>query len=315
MTEFWKSNPRKFCDFCKCWYADNKSSKEFHERGKRHKENVEVKIAELRKKGQKQYETNQKLDGYLKQMEEDALKAFKKDVESNPDLMPEYKVALVEHRVKQQEGDPTALQGSRYQPGPPGGTSAGMSGTTETMPSSDTQETTPSSSATPSTETQEWVKAVSPEGHTYYWNTKTAETQWEKPANFTSSKDKSSSKGKAEGKTDSDSDEDSEDEDRKEDAKSTSRGTKRTNDHAYGGWSSVSTGPEEVPDLQLPEANPLYMSSYVPQAVQYEPREKLKIQEKVVGSIKASSREAPGSASFKKRKGGQRQIRSRDTSS
>lgn len=24
-TEFWKSNPRKQCDFCKCWIADNRA--------------------------------------------------------------------------------------------------------------------------------------------------------------------------------------------------------------------------------------------------------------------------------------------------
>lgn len=23
-TDYWKSNERKFCDFCKCWITDNK---------------------------------------------------------------------------------------------------------------------------------------------------------------------------------------------------------------------------------------------------------------------------------------------------
>nr|XP_054754911.1 LOW QUALITY PROTEIN: WW domain-binding protein 4-like [Lytechinus pictus] len=282
MADYWKSNPRKFCDFCQCWFADNKSSKEFHERGKRHKENVEKKIAELRKKGQKQYETQQQLSGFMKQIEEDAMKAFKKDVASNPDLIPEYKVALVENSVRQQQEQEelTAQQGSRYQPG---GTSS-------------TQENTPSSSTTPNDQSQEWMEAVSPEGHTYYWNTKTGVTQWEKPANFisapsTSSQDKPSSKQKVD--EESESDEDEEKKKKEGNEESLTRGTKRNSD-AYGGWTSVSTEPEEEQDLQLPEANPLYMSSYVPQAAQYEPREKLDIKEKVVGSIKASSREGQG---------------------
>ncbi|MGH0149687.1 UNVERIFIED_CONTAM: hypothetical protein FKN15_025910, partial [Acipenser sinensis] len=45
-TEYWKSQPKKFCQYCKCWIADNKPSIEFHERGKNHKENVHAKISE-----------------------------------------------------------------------------------------------------------------------------------------------------------------------------------------------------------------------------------------------------------------------------
>ena len=32
MSEFWVSQGRVFCEFCKCWYADNKVEKETHER-------------------------------------------------------------------------------------------------------------------------------------------------------------------------------------------------------------------------------------------------------------------------------------------
>ena len=32
-TEYWKSNTRKFCEYCKCWFADNKASINFHEAG------------------------------------------------------------------------------------------------------------------------------------------------------------------------------------------------------------------------------------------------------------------------------------------
>ncbi|CAI4220417.1 unnamed protein product, partial [Auanema sp. JU1783] len=37
MTEVWKSQAKKFCSVCKCWFADNRASIDFHEKGERHK--------------------------------------------------------------------------------------------------------------------------------------------------------------------------------------------------------------------------------------------------------------------------------------
>lgn len=51
MSEYWKSQPRKFCPQCKCWIADNKISREFHEGGKKHKEAVAIQLKEARKRG------------------------------------------------------------------------------------------------------------------------------------------------------------------------------------------------------------------------------------------------------------------------
>lgn len=81
-SEYWKSNPRKFCDFCKCWIADNKPSVEFHERGKRHKENVQIRLAEMGKKGREDFEAKQNEADFLKSMEE-VLPRCKKSLESN----------------------------------------------------------------------------------------------------------------------------------------------------------------------------------------------------------------------------------------
>ena len=45
-------------------------SKDFHERGKRHKENVEKKITELRKKGVKDAQAKQDMADFLQEMED-----------------------------------------------------------------------------------------------------------------------------------------------------------------------------------------------------------------------------------------------------
>jgi hypothetical protein len=68
MSEFWKSNAKKYCDYCKVWIADNKAvifitsrislclslvlmfslkSISIHEQGNTHKKNVKQKLDEV----------------------------------------------------------------------------------------------------------------------------------------------------------------------------------------------------------------------------------------------------------------------------
>lgn len=68
-ADYWKSQGRKFCDFCKCWIADNKPSIEFHEGGKKHKENVSKRLKEIHKNSAKQAKQNRKFEDDLKKME------------------------------------------------------------------------------------------------------------------------------------------------------------------------------------------------------------------------------------------------------
>uniref|UniRef100_A0A3P8Q4T0 Matrin-type domain-containing protein n=1 Tax=Astatotilapia calliptera TaxID=8154 RepID=A0A3P8Q4T0_ASTCA len=76
-ADYWKSQPRKFCQYCKCWIADNKPSIEFHERGKNHKENVAAKISEKSIQKAKQEE---RMSKEFAAMEEAALKAYQEDL-------------------------------------------------------------------------------------------------------------------------------------------------------------------------------------------------------------------------------------------
>lgn len=68
-ADYWKSQGRKFCDFCKCWIADNKPSIDFHEGGKKHKENVSKRLKEIHKNSTKQAKQNKKFEDDLKKME------------------------------------------------------------------------------------------------------------------------------------------------------------------------------------------------------------------------------------------------------
>ncbi|KAK2549713.1 WW domain-binding protein 4, partial [Acropora cervicornis] len=116
-AEYWKSQPRKLCEFCKCWITDNKPSIEFHERGKKHKENVQRRIEEVinsvsrailspnipitviyilklltlcytqvQKKGREAVKVQKQLQNDLAAIEEAALKAYQKDMNIQPSV-------------------------------------------------------------------------------------------------------------------------------------------------------------------------------------------------------------------------------------
>ncbi|KAK3599512.1 hypothetical protein CHS0354_006641 [Potamilus streckersoni] len=159
MTSYWKSQPKKFCDFCKCWITDNKPSVEFHEKGKRHQENVKRKIDDVRKKSIDNAKKKEEENDYMKQMEKAALAAFKKDLEQNPELAAHYKAKIKEKKEKDKKGEEKSSDTSVQAPAEP-------------------QLATPSEI--------EWYEALSPEGYTYYWNTVTSESVWEPPPKYVS---------------------------------------------------------------------------------------------------------------------------------
>nr|XP_023027127.1 WW domain-binding protein 4 [Leptinotarsa decemlineata] len=83
MADYWKSQDRKYCDFCKCWIADNKPSVEFHEKGRRHQENVKKRLRNITKSSAKTQRESENVDKAIKKMEAAALAAYRKDFESN----------------------------------------------------------------------------------------------------------------------------------------------------------------------------------------------------------------------------------------
>ena len=75
-ADYWKSQDKKFCDYCKCWIADNKPSISFHEGGRRHKENVSKRLKDIYKKSAKEQKQNRKYEDDMKKMEMVMNKSF-----------------------------------------------------------------------------------------------------------------------------------------------------------------------------------------------------------------------------------------------
>ncbi|XP_033632368.1 WW domain-binding protein 4-like isoform X1 [Asterias rubens] len=380
MATYWKSQPKHHCDFCKCWIADNKPSIDFHERGKRHKENVEKKLKDLRQKGHEQFKIQQTLDQDLIKMEQDALKKFKKDLENDPALAAEYRAKAVAAAAteaaaaKQKEG---LLQAARKlhkqglakkQLGQPN-TSNTQKVTPSTAQATSQAVKSESDATSSSVETAAqcvWLEGTSPEGDTYYWNSATGESQWEKPEDYVATDESTAFKNQAveeavnetteqgdsndkldssesdeekqmvvadskpakaprellpprteaEKSEESDSDEESEEEPEK--TETDKKPAKKKMNNPYGSWATII--PDNTPpvDLQLPTPDRPHFKPVVPQAAQFQPRERMKFKERTVTTLStpsSSSSSSSGQASFKKRKfgGGGRSIRQRDS--
>lgn len=159
MADYWKSQAKKFCEFCKCWIADNKPSVEFHEKGKRHKENVGKRLSEIGKKSQKEYRNSLKVDDEMRKMEEAALKAYMKDVETNPDFTS----LLIKEKLAQKEEESINIK-------------------TEPAEEQETSRTAAAADVQVKTEPGKlWYEAQTDEGYTYYWHIETGESKWEPP--------------------------------------------------------------------------------------------------------------------------------------
>ncbi|GLH05158.1 WW domain-binding protein 4 [Gryllus bimaculatus] len=107
MADYWKSNAKKYCDFCKCWIADNKPSVDFHEKGKRHKENVALKLKNISRQSAKDHKEKKKLDEDFKKMEKPPEEGFtsldeQKKLEKE-EIQKEAKKKIEEARQKEEQ--------------------------------------------------------------------------------------------------------------------------------------------------------------------------------------------------------------------
>ncbi|XP_044304186.1 WW domain-binding protein 4 isoform X1 [Varanus komodoensis] len=163
MADYWKSQPKKFCDYCKCWIADNKPSIDFHERGKNHKENVAKKISEIKKKSLDKAKEEEKMSKEFAAMEEAAMKAYQEDLKRLGIQTESVTQSSTQKKPEEKKERKKKVRESRE---------------------------------TSSKETKEWVQGFSPEGYVYYYNTISGESQWEKPKGFRDSSQESRMTGK-----------------------------------------------------------------------------------------------------------------------
>lgn len=193
MADYWKSQPKKFCDYCKCWIADNRPSVEFHERGKNHKENVAKRISEIKQKSLDKAKEEEKASKEFAAMEAAALKAYQEDLKrlgleseiSEPSISPAVistppptsATSKKQKEKKKKKKDPSknrwvegmTSEGYHYYYDPITGASQwekpeGFQGNLKKT-----------------TEKSVWMEGLSEDGHTYYYNTETGESRWEKP--------------------------------------------------------------------------------------------------------------------------------------
>mgnify|MGYP000950502509 CR=1 FL=1 len=76
MTEYWVSQARHWCEYCRIYIAGNKSSIAFHENGKKHKEIVELSLRDMRMRGRERRIEQSDLQKEMDKIERNALKDY-----------------------------------------------------------------------------------------------------------------------------------------------------------------------------------------------------------------------------------------------
>lgn len=264
MTTPWKSQGRKYCEFCDCWFADNKVSISFHENGKRHKESVEKKVKEIQRKGSEKEKKEKDEKTFLEMMEKGAAAAIEKDIKSDPRMITHYFGDDVEVPLPDRSDDPP-VQGPALPP------------PAKKMRQTPDEQSSSSSSQQP--QGRLWYEALSPEGYVYYWNTVTNESVWVAPpqgyvplseqtgdsSTTSSSSSTSAQPVKSETKLESKCEIKTENKREAEvkpkleikEEKKVGAGVvqrKSWKERAYGDWNAVKPEPQSGEDLQLPQS-------------------------------------------------------------
>ena len=83
-TEYWVSQARHWCEYCRIFIGGSKQSIAFHENGKKHKEIVALSLKDMRRRGRERKKEQSELERELAQIERAANKEYMaKDYDRN----------------------------------------------------------------------------------------------------------------------------------------------------------------------------------------------------------------------------------------
>uniref|UniRef100_A0A061QZT2 WW domain-binding protein 4 n=1 Tax=Tetraselmis sp. GSL018 TaxID=582737 RepID=A0A061QZT2_9CHLO len=88
MTEFWVSQKRHWCEYCKVWLNDTISARSTHENGVKHQENVARKLREMRQKGDAEKKEQELLKQSWSSIEAKAKAQYEKDIQAGHVQVP-----------------------------------------------------------------------------------------------------------------------------------------------------------------------------------------------------------------------------------
>lgn len=159
MTEYWVSQAKHWCEYCRIYINGNKQSIAFHENGRKHKEIVEASLKDMRRRGRERRQENSDLEKELAKIERSAMKDYMaQDVvkDAGPTRPPTK--AQVDHagRLAELEAKISSDRLARAR------AAAFASDASAQLPAG-------------------WSAATNPDGQVYYLHEQTGAVQWEAP--------------------------------------------------------------------------------------------------------------------------------------
>jgi len=314
MTEYWKSQENHFCKYCKCWVNDNPISRQIHDNGKRHKEAVEDKLSDMRKKQQADAKNTKDEQHWLKKMEEAALKDYKKkDIGSNRDFTA--KLYNNEDLPDIDEKYESIRQANQVGPRLPGEPEpkhqkfehmlkAGTESADKDIMIAPRKATISGTKWHNPPPPKYWYEAKNEDGHSYYWHTNTKESRWDSPPDgYVSIEEQEELQNKKEEKKFKKAKIIREQKEKFTPKPETEAKPEKIDAYGGRGWQTVEApAPTPKVNLGLPEQRP---DKYTP-VIQAVPDRQITFKEKTIGSLGGdSSSDGAGSKPaivFRKRK-------------